>query len=509
MRCLARMGKVLKTVWWTGRDRASQGDNAYPVIPVTPFTALAPGRAQLLKAPNPQSKPMELWLGLVLLFTGLALGAILGRVTALRGQAADKLRVRVVAGVETPDVVIKTGGFQMGPGYLVEELFLLSPDGRMMVHMGQMLEESDMVGSMLTAITDFVHESFGHQGYLGAIDHGDNRILVESGRWARLAVVIYGSADEALRDLMNSTVALIEAHLQEVIEKWDGDLQTVRRARELLSPIIQYTAGVTRDQVQASTHKAGIRLKTGWEFIEGFVQLQVKIINNTPTALHSCRMTLAHDPARLTLAGVEPSKLPLRSGVVSLGQLLAHSETEMLLILDLLECGSIMVELNLLYQTSALEAHQMVSRQLELICPASFNPYNANPAMARRYLQSSLPHRDANLLPLPGNLTALDFFHQLRFALAQLEVLSVSERRSDVPSIFEGWYTTLDLPSDGVIRGPLPFLFKPTLRLDEGTLELMLATPSLEDLEIARRLTIEPLQRTLDDLSAQFPIEVS
>ncbi len=451
---------------------------------------------------------MEPWLGIVLLFTGLALGTILGRFIALRGLAADKLRVRVPSGDDAPDVVVQTGGVPTGPTYLVEELFLLSPDGRLMVHMGQMLEESDLVGSMLTAITDFAQESFGHQGYLGAIDHGDNRILVESGRGARLAVVIYGKADEALRDLMNSTLALIEAHFQDDIQQWDGNVQTLRRARELLSPIIQYTAGVTRAQVQASSNKAGIRLKTGWEFIEGFVQLQVRVQNNTPTPLHSCRMTLAHDPARLTLAGVEPSKLPLESGMVSLGQLLAHSETELLLILDLLECGTITVELSLLYQTSEAEAQQMVSRRIELICPASFNPYNANPAMARRYLQSSLPHRDANLLPLPGNLTALDYFHQMRYALAQLEVLSVSERRSDVPPLFEGWYTTLDLPADGVIRGPLPFLFKPTLKLDEGTLELLLAAPSMEDLEIARRLTLEPLHRTLDNLSAQYAIEV-
>ena len=451
---------------------------------------------------------MEPWLGIVLLFTGLALGTLLGRFTALRGLAAAKLPVRVLAGDEAPDVVLQSGGIETGPSYLVEELFLLSPDGRLMVHLGQMMEESDLVGSMLTAITEFVRESFGNQGYLGAIDHGDNRILVESGRWARLAVVIYGRADETLRDLMNSTVALIEAHLQEVIESWDGDLQAVRQARELLSPIIQFTAGVTREEVQASSSKARIRLKTGWEFIEGFVQLQVKIQNQTPTPLHSCRLTLAHDPDLVTMAGVEPSKLPLDSGTMSLGQLLAHSDTEMLLILDLLTCGPTTIELNLLYQTSETEAKQMVSRQLELICPASFNPYNANPAMARRYLQSSLSYRDASLLPLPGNLTALDFFHQLRYALAQLDVLSVCERRSDVPPVFEGWYTTLDLPADGVIRGPLPFLFKPTLKLDEETLELLLATPSAEDLEIARRLTLEPLQRTLDRLSAQYAIEI-
>ncbi len=451
---------------------------------------------------------MELWLGIALLLLGLSLGFILGRAITVRGYRSQNLPVKVVSDDPTPKVVLQSGGTPTGPSYLVEELFLLSDDGRLMVHMGQMLEESDLVGSMLTAISDFVRESFRHEGYLGAIDHGDNRILVESGRWVRLAVVIYGKDDEGLTDLMNSTVALIEAHLQDIIEQWDGDSSSVRRTRELLSPIMMACSDVTRDQVKASTHRASIRLNTGWEFIEGFVRLQVKVENNTPTALHSCRLSLAYEQERMTLAGVEPSQFPCDSGTISLGQLLPHSETEVSLILDLLDCKTIAVELHMLYQTGAEEAQQMVTRRMELICPASFNPYNSNPAMARRYLQTSLQHRDANLLPLPANLSPLDFFHLLRYGLAQLDVLSVCERRNDTPPVFEGWYTTLDLPADGVIRGPLPFLFKPTLKLDEGTLELLLATPSMEDLEIARRMTLTPLNQTMDSLMTKYALEV-
>ena len=70
------------------------------------------------------------------------------------------------------------------------------------------------MGSMLTAINDFVQDSLRAAGELGSIDYGDNRILIERGQQAVLAAVEH-PACVMVAELWNSLIS----HQQEPVEE--------------------------------------------------------------------------------------------------------------------------------------------------------------------------------------------------------------------------------------------------------------------------------------------------
>jgi len=86
--------------------------------------------------------------------------------------------------------------------------------------------DSDLVSAMLTAIRDFVRDSFG-QGLkdkeLDEIQYGDRRIIVQSGRFVYLAMVIMGIEPEGLHAKLRDFVSDLHLKYDKTLRGYSGD----------------------------------------------------------------------------------------------------------------------------------------------------------------------------------------------------------------------------------------------------------------------------------------------
>lgn len=111
--------------------------------------------------------------------------------------------------------------------FIVQEIFLIQPgSGLLMAHTGNRALKSDQIGGMLTAIRDFMHDSFGQSetfDELDEIQRGGQRIIVQNGRHAYLAVVITGVESTGFRGHLWRFVTQLHARHAAPLQAFDGD----------------------------------------------------------------------------------------------------------------------------------------------------------------------------------------------------------------------------------------------------------------------------------------------
>ena len=96
--------------------------------------------------------------------------------------------------------------------YRVEQVFLIHrPSGLLLQHLtasGATAQDADMVSGMLTAIRDFVQDSFkvGEDEGLQTLKVGDLSVWIEQGPHALLAVVVRGAAPPSLRTALQQAL---------------------------------------------------------------------------------------------------------------------------------------------------------------------------------------------------------------------------------------------------------------------------------------------------------------
>ncbi len=126
--------------------------------------------------------------------------------------------------------------------YRVEQVFLIHrKTGILLNHVKQedsINHNADMVSSMLTAIGDFVGDSFDvdNRQELDSIQVGDFSILIEQGPGAILAVASRGNAPSSLRNIMLQTMEEIQTRLATELENFKGDTQPFDSCSEQLLP---------------------------------------------------------------------------------------------------------------------------------------------------------------------------------------------------------------------------------------------------------------------------------
>lgn len=129
--------------------------------------------------------------------------------------------------------------------YRVEQVFLIHREtGLLLQHVIAPRVEStdaDMVSGMLTAIQDFVHDSFGESGDQGlhAMQVGERTVWVERGAATVLACVIRGRAPERLRDVLVETLENVHLEQAEAIGAFQGDATAFEAARPTLEECLQ------------------------------------------------------------------------------------------------------------------------------------------------------------------------------------------------------------------------------------------------------------------------------
>jgi hypothetical protein len=84
----------------------------------------------------------------------------------------------------------------------------------------------DTISGMLTAIQDFVRDSFsGGEGDLEEISHGGRRILLESGQRAYVAVVLTGVEPEGYSESIRDVASTINVQYENELKKFNGDME--------------------------------------------------------------------------------------------------------------------------------------------------------------------------------------------------------------------------------------------------------------------------------------------
>ncbi len=118
--------------------------------------------------------------------------------------------------------------------FSLEQLFLVQPgSGLLMADYSLRPAEhadTDLIGSMLTAIRDFAEDSFGDGDDgedLDEIQYGDERILIESGPAANLAIVIAGVEPQGFRAQMRQLLLDLHVQHETAMRRFQGDPGTL------------------------------------------------------------------------------------------------------------------------------------------------------------------------------------------------------------------------------------------------------------------------------------------
>lgn len=129
--------------------------------------------------------------------------------------------------------------------YQVEQVFLIHREtGLLLQHVAaQEIDEmeADMVSGMLTAIRDFVQDSFGGESEdaLHTMRVGDRTVWVEQGPHAILAGVVRGNAPTHLSLLFQETLERIHLTQKEALSTFDGEVEAFAVSKPLLEKCLE------------------------------------------------------------------------------------------------------------------------------------------------------------------------------------------------------------------------------------------------------------------------------
>jgi outer membrane protein OmpA-like peptidoglycan-associated protein len=129
--------------------------------------------------------------------------------------------------------------------FRVEQVFLIhKKTGLSIAHAvapAVAMQDPGLVSGMLSAIQDFVRDSFGTgQGQpVNRMNVGDLDVWVENGPYAILAAVIRGVAPRSVRDQMAETLEKLHAEYAAQLQSFDGDTTSFTDANQDLSRCLE------------------------------------------------------------------------------------------------------------------------------------------------------------------------------------------------------------------------------------------------------------------------------
>ena len=124
--------------------------------------------------------------------------------------------------------------------FAITDLFLIYLDGTLIKHISPKTEikdsmDKDILSGMLTAITDFIKDSFSEQsGSLKSLQYGKMNIYLERGVTMYLAVVFKGPAHHELRQKMRWLLIRIWEEFHNELKVWDGTLEGLEGLDEVI-----------------------------------------------------------------------------------------------------------------------------------------------------------------------------------------------------------------------------------------------------------------------------------
>ena len=129
--------------------------------------------------------------------------------------------------------------------YRVEQVFLIHKETGLLLHQasapGIKAQDADMVSAMLTAIQDFVHDSFAtpKDDELDTLQVGELTVWIERGPLAVLAAVIRGNAPQDLRLVLQETLERIHLQFGQAMSEFQGDASPFEDTAPLLEDCLE------------------------------------------------------------------------------------------------------------------------------------------------------------------------------------------------------------------------------------------------------------------------------
>ena len=129
--------------------------------------------------------------------------------------------------------------------YRVEQAFLIHADtGLLLSHATapeMQVPDADLISGMMTAIQDFVRDSFrpGEGATLRTFSVGEHTVQVEAGPLALLALVIRGQAPDAVLRKQQDVLETVHVQFASVLMEFSGDTAPFEPARALLEECLE------------------------------------------------------------------------------------------------------------------------------------------------------------------------------------------------------------------------------------------------------------------------------
>lgn len=127
--------------------------------------------------------------------------------------------------------------------YRVEQVLLIQrSSGLLLAHRvaeGARAQDGALVSAMLTAIGEFVRDSFDPEAGLNTVNFGERVLVVEQSTQAILAAVVRGVPPQALQERLQDTLLEIQTRFAEAFSSYSGDNAVFARAHPLLDSLLE------------------------------------------------------------------------------------------------------------------------------------------------------------------------------------------------------------------------------------------------------------------------------
>ena len=150
--------------------------------------------------------------------------------------------------------------------FSIREIFLIQHGSGLLLahsHPGSAeVVDSDLISGMLTAIREFAQDAFGHgnkEEELDEVQYGDQRIIIQSGRAAYLAVVTTGTEPEGFRAKLHEFVSELHVRHEKTLLRFNGDPTMLPNLQPRIGRLVAETTGG-----ETGPHKMSRNTKIAW-----------------------------------------------------------------------------------------------------------------------------------------------------------------------------------------------------------------------------------------------------
>ena len=166
-------------------------------------------------------------------------------VTAFVIPFEDEMTRVFFVGLAAALASINIGGFFMiwrSSSTIIDEIFLMTPTGLLLKHYTRRLrpdQDEHIMAGMLTAVQNFIKESFDeHGGRLKEIRFENYDILISNSKNVVIAAIISTKRPERLRVQLKEITDEIEERYGEKLTKWSGDRAEIADVDHVMKQLI-------------------------------------------------------------------------------------------------------------------------------------------------------------------------------------------------------------------------------------------------------------------------------